>query len=240
MTPVVTDRDLFRRAAETRVASWEAYARAAPGARLHRLPGAAAAVFPDGPERDIYNNVIVKRADALDAVESVYADAGVTRFAVWVHDGDDLMRAAVEARGYAFDSATRAMAMELSGPGPQPGPIEVAALPWPDYLAMFDLSPALLAGDMSAFRLLAARVDGANVAAAMAFDHDGDCGIYNVGTLDAFRRRGLATALTARLLRDAAARGCTTASIQATPMAERVYASIGFRDLGRYLEYVPP
>jgi len=41
------------------------------------------------------------------------------------------------------------------------------------------------------------------------------------------------------MLRDAAARGCTTASVQATPMAEGVYASVGFRDLGRYLEYTP-
>jgi len=73
----------------------------------------------------------------------------------------------------------------------------------------------------------------------MAFDHHGDCGIYNVGTLEPFRRRGLATALTAVLLRDAVARGCLTASIQATPMAEGVYASLGFRDLGRYLEYTP-
>jgi predicted GNAT family acetyltransferase len=30
-----------------------------------------------------------------------------------------------------------------------------------------------------------------------------------------------------------------TASLQSTGIAERVYASVGFRDLGRYLEYVP-
>lgn len=36
------------------------------------------------------------------------------------------------------------------------------------------------------------------------------------------------------------ARGCRAASLQSTPMAERVYASAGFRDLGRILEYVPP
>jgi predicted GNAT family acetyltransferase len=29
------------------------------------------------------------------------------------------------------------------------------------------------------------------------------------------------------------------ASLQSTPMAERVYAAVGFRDLGRFLEYVP-
>jgi hypothetical protein len=35
-------------------------------------------------------------------------------------------------------------------------------------------------------------------------------------------------------------RGCSTASLQSTAMAERVYAAAGFRDLGRILEYVPP
>jgi predicted GNAT family acetyltransferase len=38
---------------------------------------------------------------------------------------------------------------------------------------------------------------------------------------------------------DALARGCETASVQSTEMAERVYAAVGFRDLGRFLEYVP-
>jgi hypothetical protein len=30
-----------------------------------------------------------------------------------------------------------------------------------------------------------------------------------------------------------------TASLQSTPMAERVYAAVGFRDLGRILEFGP-
>jgi predicted GNAT family acetyltransferase len=49
----------------------------------------------------------------------------------------------------------------------------------------------------------------------------------------------LATALTAIHLHDALARGCRTASPQSTAMAERVYASVGFRDLGQILECVP-
>jgi predicted GNAT family acetyltransferase len=51
------------------------------------------------------------------------------------------------------------------------------------------------------------------------------------------RRRGLGTALTALLAHEAAARGAITASLQSTEMAERVYAAVGFRDLGRFLEY---
>jgi predicted GNAT family acetyltransferase len=93
--------------------------------------------------------------------------------------------------------------------------------------------------DPAAYHVLVARLDGENVATGMAFELDGDCGIYNVTTLEHARRRGLGTALTALLAHDALARGCKTASLQSTEMAERVYAAVGFRDLGRILEYVP-
>jgi ribosomal protein S18 acetylase RimI-like enzyme len=242
-----SDTDLYRRGARTLLASWEAYAAAAVDAAVRRLPGVTAAVFPHAPERGIYNNALLdrgldraQRARALDGMESVYEAAGVARFAAWVHDSDDATRAAVEARGYGFDSATRAMALTLRDVTLPAARINHAPLAWPDYLRMFELPDDLLGGsDHDGLRLLAARIEGVNVAAAMAFDHDGDCGIYNVGTLAAYRRRGFATALTALQLRDAAKRGCSTASVQATPMAERVYAALGFRDLGRYLEYVP-
>jgi ribosomal protein S18 acetylase RimI-like enzyme len=113
-------------------------------------------------------------------------------------------------------------------------------LDWSGYLRLFGLPPDLLRGaDLSPFSLVVARLGGEDVAAALAFDHDGDCGIYNVGTVEWARRRGLGTALTALQLHHARERGCRTASLQATPMAERVYAAAGFRDLGRFLEYVP-
>src|SRR4051812_15480379 len=139
-----------------------------------------------------------------------------------------------------LDTSTRAMAAALADvtmPAPH---IDAVPITRSEHLDVFDLPPDLLAnGAHDAFRLLAARVDGASVAVAMAFDHEGDCGIYNVGTLEPYRRRGLATALTALHLRDAAARGCRTASVQATAMAEHAYANVGFRDLGLHLEYVP-
>ena len=75
--------------------------------------------------------------------------------------------------------------------------------------------------------------------AAVAFDFDGDCGVYNVGTRPKVRRRGLGTAVSALLVHEAAERGCITASLQSTAAAERVYAAVGFRDLGLILEYVP-
>ena len=102
--------DLYSRGAHTLVASWEAYAGGSDGAAVLRSPGSAAAVFPHEPARSVYNNALIarglgstERAAALDAVEIAYASAGVARFAVWVHESDEALRADVAARGYALD-----------------------------------------------------------------------------------------------------------------------------------------
>ena len=239
--------ELYLRGSHTLLASFEEYARGATGAAVHRLPGVAAAVFPDEPERAFYNNALFQRdlgagdrSGALDAMEAVYAAAGITRFAAWVHETDPAMGAGLEQRGYTLDTTTRAMGMTLDDirvPRPE---IPLGPAAWAEYLRMDGLPPDFLEhADHAAFHLLAARIDGEMVAAALAYDFGGDCGIYNVGTIEKARRRGLGTALTTAQVYAARARGCRTASLQSTQMAERVYAAVGFRDLGRILEYVP-
>lgn len=150
------------------------------------------------------------------------------------------MRRDLARRGYKFDSSTRAMAMRLEDlrlPLPE---IELGPGDWCEHLRIAGVPPNFLHGaDPRAYHILIARLCGENVGTALAFDHDGDCGIYNTGTLEHARRHGLATALTALHLRDALRRGCETANLQSTQMAERVYAAVGFSDLGRILEYVP-
>jgi hypothetical protein len=47
-------------------------------------------------------------------------------------------------------------------------------------------------------------------------------------------------AVSAYRVHDALARGCRTASLQSTEMAEGMYTALGFRDLGRILEFAPP
>jgi hypothetical protein len=77
--------ELYHRGGDTLLASWEEYARGAAGAAaVHRLPGVVAAVFPDEPERAVYNNALLERdlgagdrAGALDAMEAVYAAVGM-------------------------------------------------------------------------------------------------------------------------------------------------------------------
>jgi ribosomal protein S18 acetylase RimI-like enzyme len=243
----VTDAELYLRAANTLLASWEQYARGTTGAAVRRFPGVAAAVFPDGPERRVYNNALLERnlpapesANAVSAMETAYVTAGVTRFAAWVHESDARMRSTLERRGYTIDEVTRAMGMTLHDIRlPRPD-LELVPADFSEHLRLAGMPPGFLDGaDTKAFHVLVARLDGENVSTAIGFDFNADCGIYNVGTLEPARRRGLATALTAIHLHDARARGCRTASLQSTEMAERVYAAAGFRDLGRILEYVP-
>jgi ribosomal protein S18 acetylase RimI-like enzyme len=244
------DGNLYARGTATLLACWEAIARGSRGAAVHRLPGVAAAVFPQEPERSVYNNALLerglgpaRRTAALDAMEGAYAAAGVARFAAWAHERDGAMCAALEARGYTVAEATRAMGLCLSNlrlPRPR---LDLAPADWAgyvDHLAAAGAPAGLLAGaDPRPFHLLLARVHGEVAGTALGFDLDGDCGVFNVSTLPHARRRGLGTALTALALHDAVDRGCRTASLQATEMAERIYAAAGFRDLGRFLEYVP-
>jgi ribosomal protein S18 acetylase RimI-like enzyme len=243
----VTDDELYVRGAATLLASWEAYARGSAGAALERLDGVSTAVFPSEPERSVYNNALLERhlapghrAQAVDALEASYRSAGIDRYAAWVHESDKPMRAELEGRGFPLAETTRAMGMELADlrvPRPE---VELAQADLFEHLRLVGMPPGFLrAADPAAFEVVVARLDGENVATAIALDLDGDRGIYNVGTLEHARRRGLGTALTALLLHDARERGCRTASLQSSQMAERVYAAVGFRDLGRILEYVP-
>jgi ribosomal protein S18 acetylase RimI-like enzyme len=242
-----SDRELYSRGAASLAASWRVYAAGSRDARMVEGSSVAAAVFPTELERSVYNNALLGRAldragraAAIEAMERAYAAAGVDRYAAWVHEDDGATIADLTARGYRFDTSTRAMGMnlaDLSVPRPQ---LDLSEPDWSEYLRIVGVPADFLAGlDPAVFHIVIATLDGESVATATAYDHDGDAAIFNIGTLPAARRRGLGTALTALQLHQARARGCATASIQSTEMAEGIYRSVGFRDLVRFLEYVP-
>jgi hypothetical protein len=170
------DDDLYPRGAATLLGSWEAYASGSAGASVNRYPGVVAAVFPTEPERDVYNNALLDRglvgvalADALDAMEAAYAEAGIPRFVAWVHETDTTSSTELQRRGYTFDTATRAMGMRLDQfPVIRPE-IELGEADWEEYLRIIEAPPGLLkAADHACFRVLIARFGGENAAAAMA------------------------------------------------------------------------
>src|SRR5947209_3026599 len=123
------DVDFYALGIRTALACCEEFARGTSGAAVRRFAGVAAAIFPNEPEGEFYNNAMLDRglpaagrADALDAMETAYAAAHVQRFAAWVHEGDEAMRGDLERRGYKFAEYTRAMGLALDE-------VQVA---WPD------------------------------------------------------------------------------------------------------------
>lgn len=99
--------------------------------------------------------------------------------------------------------------------------------------------------------LLVAYLDGQPAAVAEVYRTASGCstagdaahldvaGLYNVCTREAFRRRGLGTAVTRAALWHARQTGCRHGVLQASGDGYRVYARLGFRDVGRFVECVP-
>lgn len=103
---------------------------------------------------------------------------------------------------------------------------------------LFDNAERLLSQLRAAeAHLYLARCEGEPACSAVTFDHAGDCSLQMIETVERFHRRGLATALVRHALRQAQERGAASASLQATPMAESLYAAVGSRTLGRYVEW---
>lgn len=80
---------------------------------------------------------------------------------------------------------------------------------------------------------------GKAVATAEATWSAGTVGVYNISTVPAERGRGIGTAMTGKVLRDAAQRQVLLAILQAAQGAAGVYRRLGFREFGAIVEYQP-
>lgn len=66
----------------------------------------------------------------------------------------------------------------------------------------------------------------------------GGVGIFNIATIRRFRGRGFGSAVTARVLADAAADGATWAWLQSTADGYGVYERLGFRSTGSWQRWI--
>lgn len=72
------------------------------------------------------------------------------------------------------------------------------------------------------------------------FCHGGMGGIYNMGTLPEFQRRGVATAVMRRALADAQAMGCQHVGLTPTFEGRRLYEGLGFREIYQEIYFSHP
>jgi GNAT superfamily N-acetyltransferase len=82
-------------------------------------------------------------------------------------------------------------------------------------------------------------VDGQPACTASRITTGDIAGIYAVATLPEFRRRGFATAITARAAIDGRAEGCQESYLQATELGRPVYEKMGYRLVEEYDEWYP-
>jgi len=80
-------------------------------------------------------------------------------------------------------------------------------------------------------------IDDEPVCCATILLSGGVAGVWNVGTLRMYRRRGLASALLIHALREAADDGYTSSVLMASSMGRRLYEQMGYRWVGHTIYY---
>jgi ribosomal protein S18 acetylase RimI-like enzyme len=226
-------------------------------------------VVDSGLACDTFNCVLAARLEpsatdaAIASALAHFVDAG-RPFSWWVGPADrpaDL-GARLEAAGLAAAEGELAMAVALDRPlsdaAPAPADLAIERVATPAQLADFaavnaaNWSPpdtnvlrfyaaaaSSLLSRESPFRYFVGRVSGEPVATLELTLGGGVGGIYNVATLERFRRRGYASTLVRRALEEARAAGLHAAVLQASSDGVGVYRRQGFREFGRITEYKP-
>jgi GNAT superfamily N-acetyltransferase len=215
------------------------------GAQLLELDSIVATVNPAVRERSVFNSVIYldpeALADAYQELAAVYAQAGCA-WTVWAPEGDTATTGLLEGAGHTLDAQPRAMGLELAGVE-EP---DLSGLDWSDggevkeMTALNDGAYGYPIGtwrrgigpEPEGMRIYLARVDGEPAATVGAIDAGDDCSIWCVATAESARGRGLCTALMRRAIFDAAQRGRSSSTLQATKLGAPVYRRCGYLDFG--------
>lgn len=88
-----------------------------------------------------------------------------------------------------------------------------------------------------AFQPFLAWVDGQPVGRGLLFQHRDVAGVYNIGVIDEFRRRGIGEALTWAVLRAGRDNGAAVGVLQSSTMGYSLYKRMGFETAVEYYHF---
>jgi GNAT superfamily N-acetyltransferase len=215
---------------------------AGPGSVVVR-EGLVASVVPSAPDSPTLNAAVAIEADEapahLEELRARYADAKVRRWGVWLDSRASLAAQALTQDGMVPTTASPGMGariddLQTEGNGtPTPADLptvgRVNDLAYGNYDGRLERTLAPLPNGV----LHGYRVDhqGKPAAVALALYHNEDCGVSFVATVPKARRRGLASEVMRKALNEARRQGCTTTTLQATDVGERLYRALGYRHL---------
>jgi GNAT superfamily N-acetyltransferase len=250
VSPVPGDDDGWRRLIRSgQPPFWRLLAERS-GASVLEGEGWMAAVFPGSPERSIFNSVFYSDGERLLAergeIAAAYAAAGVRAWTVWVPEADTAVAEALAGAGHLDDAQPRDMGMaisELRAPDPDP---ELEIRERYDLAAMArinEVAHGWAPGEfepmeravIDGLRVYFGVLGGESVATLAIWPHGPggtDAEVTWVAALPEARGRGISGRLLAHALRDAAAGGAETTTLQSTKLGYPVYARLGYRDFG--------
>jgi ribosomal protein S18 acetylase RimI-like enzyme len=232
-----------------RVRLWDGFARlqlllgghAGQGRTLER-PGLVASIVPNAPDSPTLNAAVAidpdRAAGHLGELHVLYRRAKVRRWGIWLDGHASLAAQALARAGMVVTTASPGMGAALDAlPMAEADPAEadlatvgrVNDLAYGNYDGRLErtLTP-LPNGVLHGYQ---ATLNGSPAAVALALHHDDDAGISFVATIPKARRRGLATHVMHQALTQARKHGCTTTTLQATDVGERLYTNLGYRHL---------
>jgi ribosomal protein S18 acetylase RimI-like enzyme len=211
--------------------------------RVIEREGLLASIVPGAPESPTLNAAVALEPglipEHLRELEERYRAAGVRRWGVWLDASATLAARALYRAGLSPTAQSPGMGAEideLDSPAAPARDADLTTVGRVNDLAYGNhdrrlertLAP-LPNGVVTGFR--ADLQDGSPGAVALAQLHDHDCGISFVATVPRARRKGLATNVMQQALAHARARDCTTTTLQATEVGERLYEHLGYRRL---------
>jgi ribosomal protein S18 acetylase RimI-like enzyme len=216
---------------------------AGPGSVLTR-DGLIASVVPGAPDSPTLNAAVAiepEQAPAhLEELRHRYGEARVRRWGVWLDSRASLAAQALTQAGMVMTSASPGMGalmehLQTAATDAKPTPADLPTvgrvndLAYGNYDGRLERTLTPLPNGV----LHGYRVDhhGKPAAVALALHHNQDCGVSFVATVPKARRRGLASEVMRQALRQARNDGCTTTTLQATDVGERLYRALGYRHL---------